>query len=98
MTKRTNLLAFGTNDFVQQNYFKAINQFCLKKNYLNDVIFEILRHVRFGNFGQVVVGHRLPAVDPVQLEQEAGLAVVVAVVFFADAFDVAALWEFQVST
>ena len=62
------------------------------------MIFEILRHVRFGHFGEVVVGHRLPAVDPVQLEQEAGLAVVVAVVFFADAFDVAALWEFQVNT
>ena len=65
---------------------------------MNDVIFEILRHVRFGHFGEVVVVNRLPAVDPVQLEQEAGLAVVVAVVFFTDAFDVAALREFQLST
>ena len=61
------------------------------ETYLDDVIFEILGHVSVGHLGQVVVGLRAPAVDPVQLQQEARLAVVVAVVLLANAFNVTAL-------
>ena len=55
------------------------------------MILQILRHVRFCHFGEVVVGHRAPPVDPVELQQKAGLAVVVPVVLLTDALDVTAL-------
>ena len=59
--------------------------------YLNNVILQILGHVGFIHFGEVVVGHRAPPVDPVELQQKARLAVVVPVVLLTDALDVAAL-------
>jgi hypothetical protein len=68
-----------------------LSKMMTRKNHLDNVVLEILWHVRFGDVRQIVVGHGLPAVDAVQLEQEARLAVVVPVVFFTDALDVAAL-------
>ena len=55
------------------------------------MILQILRHVGFSHFGEVVVGHRAPPVDPVELQQKARLAVVVPVVLLTDALDVTAL-------
>ena len=62
--------------------------------YLGNVIFEVLGHVSVCHICQVVEGLWPPAIDPVQLEQETGLAVVVAVVLLSDAFDVTSLQKF----
>jgi hypothetical protein len=61
------------------------------RTYLDNVIFQILWHVGVCHLGEVVVGDRAPPVDAVQLQQQAGLAVVVAVVLLADAFNVTSL-------
>ena len=55
------------------------------------MIFEVLGHVSVGHICQVVEGLRTPSINPVQLEKEAGLAVVVPVVLLSDAFDVTSL-------
>ena len=55
------------------------------------MIFEVLGHVSVGHICQVVEGLRTPSINPVQLEKEAGLAVVVPVVLLSDAFNVTSL-------
>ena len=59
---------------------------------LVDVQLQGLRHGGVGlHLGQVVVGLRVPAVHPVEFEHQAGLAMQVTVLFFADALLVCAL-------
>ena len=55
------------------------------------MVLEILWHIGFGHLREVVVWHRAPAIDSVELQKEARLAVVVPVVLLADALDVTAL-------